>query len=91
MTGPPERRKPPGGRSGRLSGEIVDFAGVDIERITRQPHLIQARRRANFARDLVFAEFGYQHGRALDYGNFVDRQPNQLSRWSTSPTWRAGP
>ena len=33
--------------------------------------------RANFARAAVFAEFGYRHGRALDYADFVDRSPDQ--------------
>jgi hypothetical protein len=32
-------------------------------------------RRARFARGLTFSEFGYRHGRALDYENFRDRRP----------------
>ena len=35
------------------------------------------RHRANFARGVVFAEFGYRHGRAIDYADFVDRRPDQ--------------
>ena len=35
------------------------------------------RHRANFARQMVFAEFG-RHGRALDQADFVDRQPWQV-------------
>ena len=34
--------------------------------------------RADFARAATIAEFGYSHGRALDYGDFVDRLPNEL-------------
>ena len=36
------------------------------------------RRSADFARAAVFTEFGYRHGRALDYGDFTDRLPNEL-------------
>ena len=35
-------------------------------------------RRADFARGAVFVEFGYRHGRAVDYADFVDRLPNEL-------------
>ena len=35
------------------------------------------RHRANFARAAVFAGFGYHHGRAIDYAEFVDRRPDQ--------------
>ena len=35
------------------------------------------RHRADFARAAVFAEFGYRHGRAIDYAEFIDRQPDQ--------------
>ncbi len=40
-----------------------------------KPHRPGQRRRANFARAAVFAEFGYRHGRALDYDGFADRLP----------------
>ncbi len=36
-------------------------------------------RRDSFARQAVIAEFG-RHGRALDWGDFVDRLPNQAPR-----------
>ncbi len=42
------------------------------------------RRRSGFARAAVFEEFGYRQGRAIDYGGFVDRKPNQRPR-----LWRA--
>ena len=36
---PPDKRKPPGGGSGRLSGEDVEVAGVDTSRIPPQRFL----------------------------------------------------
>ena len=35
------------------------------------------KRRAQFARQMMLAEFGYRYGRAIDQGDFVDRQPHQ--------------
>ena len=43
-----------------------------------RPHNPDHRERANFARAAVFTEFGYCHGRAIDYGDFTDRLPNEL-------------
>ena len=34
-------------------------------------------RRAEFARQMVLDQFGYRHGRALDQGDFTDREPHQ--------------
>ena len=36
-----------------------------------------SKQRAQFARQMVLAEFGYRHGRALDQSDFVDRLPHQ--------------
>ena len=44
------------------------------------------RRRGDYARDAVFEAFGYQHARAIDYDDFIDRKPNQRPR-----LWRASP
>ena len=33
------------------------------------------RRRAQFARQIMLAEFGHRYGRAIDQGDFVDRPP----------------
>lgn len=44
---------------------------------TGRPYNPGRRRRANFARGVMFAEFGYRQGRAIDYANFVDRRPDQ--------------
>ena len=34
-------------------------------------------RRAEFARQMMFEEFGHRYGRAIDQGDFVDRPPHQ--------------
>ena len=78
-----QKRKPPGG-NGRLSGDDVEFAGVDTSRDKPQTLKKQARDRGRtrFARATVFEEFGYQHARALDYADFVDRKPGRApKRW----------
>ena len=36
-------------------------------------------RRATFARDAVFAEFRPSNARAIDQGDFVDREPDSAS------------
>ncbi len=38
------------------------------------------RRRSDFARDAVYAAFGYRDARAIDYGHFIDRKPLQGPR-----------
>ena len=53
---------------------------------TGKPHNPDRHHRADFARGAVFVEFGYRHGRALDYGDFIDRLPNELPVFS--PTVR---
>ncbi len=84
----PTKRKPPA-RDRRLSGDVVEVAGVDIPRIPPQPQPNQAsrRRRGNFARNAVFEMFPYRHARAIDYGKFADRKPNQLPRCAPAATW----
>ena len=42
------------------------------------------RHRADFARDIMFAEFGYQHAKAIDYDGFCDRKPTLADMW-----WRS--
>ena len=44
---------------------------------TDKPFNPGQRHRADFARAAVYAEFGYRHGRALDYADFIDRSPDQ--------------
>ena len=44
-----------------------------------KPYNPGQRRGADFARAAVFAEFGYRSGRAIDYGDFVDRKPDQAA------------
>ncbi len=79
-----QKRKPPA-RDRRFSENAVAFAGVDTSRDKPQALKKQARglrRRAGFARAMVFEAFGYQQARALDYDGFVDRTPNLApKRW----------
>ena len=39
------------------------------------------RQRANFARQAMFAEFGFHHGKACVQDKFVDRTPEARVRW----------
>ena len=78
--------RPRPGARGVVTGSSL---GSDAPLSTPSPCKIQARPvgdrgRRGFARDIVFAEFGYQHGRAIDYDDFIDRAPDQLPRF-----WRA--
>jgi hypothetical protein len=76
-----EKRRAPPGWSGAPSGDDVEFAGFDISRVTHPAFQSQASlRRRDFARAVVFEEFGYRHARAIDYDGFVDRKPNQAPR-----------
>ncbi len=80
---PKKRRPQPCGDCGASEG--VSAGRFDTLRFNPQPHKKQDHlHRDNFARDAVFAEFGYRHARALDYDAFVDRVPNQTPLW-----WRA--
>ncbi len=85
----PKKRTPPG-RIGRRSWESVAAASFDAPSDNQNPVDPQGliRRRAGFARDMVFAEFGYRAGRAIDYDGFVDRAPSQSSAttWWRAPT-----
>ena len=61
----PSKRKPPA-RDRRLSESVV-LGGFDFLRDNPQACKKQAQpHRTGFARDMVFAEFGYRHARALD-------------------------
>ena len=81
---PPDKKKPPAGDR-RLSENVL-AGGFDVQRDNPPNRKTQARpsHRAGFARDMVFAEFGYCAGRALDYDGFVDRKPNPATVW-----WRS--
>ncbi len=82
---PDKRRAPPGGSGTPL--KFVLATSLDSLRDTSQAHKKQEHRhRAGFARDIVFAEFGYRHARAIDYDGFVDRNPTPAGVW-----WRAAP
>ena len=45
---------------------------------SRTDHPCNSGRRAKFARQMVFAEFGYRHARALGEIDFVDRRPDEI-------------
>ena len=83
-----DRRNPPD-RPRRVSWNSVVAGGSDFPRDKPQALKMQAlprRHRAGFARDMVFATFGYRHARALDYDGFVDRTSNLAPRrwWAAS-------
>ncbi len=44
------------------------------------PRTSSAKHRADFARAAVFEEFRTRNARAIDYGGFRDRQPNEAPR-----------
>ena len=81
----PDKRKPRPGGDGRGSLKIIALDSGDKSESSLSTPRNQARR-ADFARAAMFHEFGYRSGRAIDYGDFVDRLPNRLSR-----AWRAAP
>ncbi len=60
--------------------------GNDVSEYTDALHAFQPdlRHRARFARRMVFEEFRYRDARAIDYGDFIDRAPDQAPR-----VWRA--
>ena len=82
----PEKRRAPPVWDGATSGDDVEFAGYDTFRVTHSASDNQAslQRRDRFARGMVFEEFRYKYARALNYGGFVDRQPDQVPRY-----WRS--
>ena len=45
---------------------------------TDKPFSPGRRRRADFARQAVFAAFGSRYGKALDQADFIDRAPGEL-------------
>ncbi len=89
-------RKPParGVRGARVGldksrgGDAVQFTRAPLSNQPRPlgPRARRRRRRARFARSMVFEEFRYKHARAIDYDGFIDRKPNQRPR-----LWRASP
>ena len=91
---PPDRRRPRPGANGRglLKNNLVNSSNPE-HRTQAADYQASARRRADFARGMMFSEFGYCAGRAIDYGEFVDRRPT--TRWTpastSTPTLRGGP
>ena len=85
---PPKKRRPqPGGDCG--ASEKVLLGGFDTPRDSPQAGNKQEHpHRAGFARAMTFSEFGYRSARALDYDDFIDRLPSQLS---ATTWWRAAP
>ena len=80
-----KRRGPPGGSG--PSSEIIAAVNSDGSELSPQASKKQAflRRRCDYARDAVFEEFQYRNARAIDYGDFIDRKPDQRLRlWSAS-------
>ena len=88
MWGPPKKEGAPPAGNGDAP---LDFIAVDnsdgseLSLLTPKKQAV-LRRRSDFARAMVFEEFKYKHARAIDYGDFVDRRPNQAPR-----RWRAAP
>ncbi len=82
----PDRRsaRPRAGSS--ASREFIAAVNSDSPELTTEAPEKQAahQRSSSFARDIMFAEFGYRAGRAIDYDGFTDRQPAAASQW-----WRA--
>jgi len=81
-----KRKGPPA--SGPLL-KNVELGGCDTPKDNPQAGKKQEHpHRAGFARGIVFAEFGYRHGRAIDYDGFIDRLPSQSSAttWWRAPT-----
>ena len=84
----PDKRKPRPGGDGRGFQKIIALGIGDRSESSPSTPWNQAHHSAGFARDIVFAEFGYRHARALDYGDFTDRLPSQSS---ATTWWRAAP
>jgi len=76
---PDKRRAPPGGSD--ASSKIIALDCGDRSEGRRPAPGRQARRRANFARNMVLESLGYRHARALDYDTFADRAPGPAPWW----------
>ena len=82
-----DRRKPRPGGDGRGSLKIIAVDNSDGSELSPQAPKKQTflRRRRDFARDAVFEESPYRNARAIDYGDFIDRKPDQRLRlWRVS-------
>ncbi len=87
MPWPPDEKGAPPAGNGRAPLDFIAVDNSNESELSPQTPKNQAflRRRSGFARDAVYAAFGYRHGRAIDYGGFVDRRPNQRrSAWRAS-------
>ena len=82
----PKKREPRPAGDGRGSQKIIADGNSDGSKFSPQAPKKQAflRRRCDYARDAVFEEFQYRNARAIDYGDFIDRKPDQRLR-----LWRA--
>ncbi len=78
-------RPRPGARDRFFDASLGSDASESIPATPKlQGRPIGDRHRADFARDIVFAEFGYRQARAIDYDGFVDRKPTAARAW-----WRS--
>ena len=84
----PDKREPRPAGDGRDSLKVIALGSCDRPEDRPLAPIHQARRRANFARDLVYAKFGYRDGRALDYDGFTDRLPGQPPVTRSTSAWR---
>ncbi len=55
---------------------------------TLPPFTVNRRRRAGFARQAMFAEFGFRHGKAFDQAEFADHVPGARMRLAPQPRSR---
>ncbi len=88
MPWPPDEKGAPPAGNGRAPLDFIALGNSNESELSPQTPKNQAflRRRAGFARAMVFEAFGYRHARAIDYDGFVDRKPNLAPVW-----WRAEP
>jgi hypothetical protein len=75
MNWPPERKSPAPPGWGGNRAKVKSLLHPQNSRSHRRAQEQRPDTRARFARRMTFAEFGYRHGRPLDYENFRDRRP----------------
>ena len=82
MCGPPDEKGAPPAGNGRAPLDFIAVDNSNESELSPQTPKNQAflRRRSDFARDAVYAAFGYRDARAIDYGAFVDRKPGPAPR-----------
>ncbi len=73
------------GKSFGYDASVSNKSRAPVQAIPLGPRPCRQRRRARFARSMVFEAFRYKHARAIDYGDFVDRRPDQVPKsWGAS-------